>query len=780
MPVEMRNIFNTDAMSIATFLTMNGQGCYIPVYQRQYAWHEENLRRLRDDVLNGINQLPDRSDTTTFIGTIIAIHDTAYESIQPCYRRDVPPRVMTVIDGQQRLCTAIMFNIALHDYLRRRIAHAIITRTEGPHMVWIRDECAQLLADLRDTYVIERARGVGNYKCYPRIIRAIDDAWSVEAAQAQYNSPVARLIWEYIDHVESAEGSKFGFGPVDETGHRIQYYKLVSDAFRSIQRHIKQVCENPSRRADVEDCLLDNGALHLPEDIFSVEMSADVKTGLTREAETDNYETVARVVRAILFARYFNSRIAFTIVTATNEDDAFDMFEALNTTGEPLTAFETFKPKVIEAERIRDYENSPSRQFMKRIEDYLDKYQKADDRQRVTTDILVPFALAETGAKLPAKLHFQRRYLRTQYDSLADGDDLTRRRGFVESLADMTSFMQSTWGVAEPMARRFMPLAVEDDDALVGLEALKDLNHSITIAPMSRFYQKACQDPQNEALVAELISAVKATVAFSMLWRGSMGGTENIDGHYRNIMREEREVDGRTVAPLARRIDGTIREPALEDYIARLKAYLREEGEGIHEKEEWVRRIRTVGVYSSSRVVARFLLLCASDDAVAEEGAAGLVTRGRRGCAPLFTLRRWAELTVEHIAPQSESSRGSWSREIFEETRTIHTLGNLTLLPMMENVVVGDRSWPIKRMMYGCLCAETAEQFDERKRELEREGGELSATAEDVLNRSKYLPMCKSVALVDGEWSLEILESRTRRLAQLAWDRLAPWLDLVN
>ena len=780
MPVEMRNIFNTDAMSIATFLTTPGQGCYIPVYQRHYAWHEENLRRLRDDVLNGISQLSDRSDTTTFIGTIIVIHDTAYESIQPCYRRDVPPRVMTVIDGQQRLCTAIMFNIALHDYLRRRSARAVIARSEEPHMAWIRDECTQLLADLRNTYVIERARGVENYKYYPRAIRSIDDAWSVEATQAQYNSPVARLIWEYIGHVESGDASKFRFGPVDEKGHDLQYYTLVSDAFKSIQKHITRVCENPSRHADVEDCLLDGGTLHLPKDIFSVEISADVENGLAGETAAGKYEVVARVVRAILFARYFNSRIGFTIVTAANEDDAFDMFEALNTTGQPLTAFETFKPKVIEAETIRLYEKSPSRQSIRRIEDYLDKYQKADDRQRATTDILGPFALAETGAKLPAKLHFQRRYLRTQYDGLAEGADLTKRRDFVESLAGMTSFMESTWGVAGPTARRFGPLTVEDSDALVGLDALKDLNHSITIAPISRFYQKACQHPGHEGQVAELISAVKATVAFSMLWRGAMGGTENIDGHYRNIMREEREVGGRTVAPLARRIEGVMREPALDDYKARLRAYLREEGEGIHEKNEWVRRIRTVGVYAKSRIVARFLLLCASDDAVAEKGAAGLVTRGRRGCAPLFTLTQWAELTVEHIAPQSGSSRGAWNREIFEDPRTIHTLGNLTLLPMMENVVVGDRSWDIKRMMYGCLCAETTEEFEERKSELERGGGEVSATAEDVLNRAKYLPMCKSVALVDGEWSLEIVEARTERLAQLAWDRLAPWLELEN
>ena len=171
MSVEMRNIFSTDAMSVAAFLAARGQCCYIPVYQRHYAWRQANITRLRDDVLGGISQLSERAETINFIGTIIAIHDTKYASIQPCYRRDVPSKVMTVIDGQQRICTAIMFNIALHDYLRRHSAYTLIQESKDSHMVWIRDECAQLLADLRETYVFELARSTEKYRNYPRVIR---------------------------------------------------------------------------------------------------------------------------------------------------------------------------------------------------------------------------------------------------------------------------------------------------------------------------------------------------------------------------------------------------------------------------------------------------------------------------------------------------------------------------------------------------------------------------------------------------------------------------------
>ena len=54
----------------------------------------------------------------------------------------------------------------------------------------------------------------------------------------------------------------------------------------------------------------------------------------------------------------------------------------------------------------------------------------------------------------------------------------------------------------------------------------------------------------------------------------------------------------------------------------------------------------------------------------------------------------------------------------------------------------------------------------------------LSKRANEVISNAKYLGLCKSIAIYDKEWSLEIIEERTRCLAELAWDRLAKWLDL--
>ena len=118
MPDEIEKIFSATAQSPRQFLSVHGQGCYIPAYQRAYSWDSDNVDRLIEDALNGVNQLIQRPRAISFLGTVIAIHDTKYRTVQPIYRPHVPPRVMTVIDGQQRICTFTMLNVALYDQVR--------------------------------------------------------------------------------------------------------------------------------------------------------------------------------------------------------------------------------------------------------------------------------------------------------------------------------------------------------------------------------------------------------------------------------------------------------------------------------------------------------------------------------------------------------------------------------------------------------------------------------------------------------------------------------------
>jgi hypothetical protein len=109
--VAIDQIFSAGALSTWFFLIENGQGCYIPAYQRQYSWDRENVSRLFEDAANGIEQLLVRPSTIGFLGIIIAIHDTKHATVKPLLKAEMPQKVMTIIDGQQRICTMMMIKL---------------------------------------------------------------------------------------------------------------------------------------------------------------------------------------------------------------------------------------------------------------------------------------------------------------------------------------------------------------------------------------------------------------------------------------------------------------------------------------------------------------------------------------------------------------------------------------------------------------------------------------------------------------------------------------------
>lgn len=778
MAAEIDTLFKATAKSSWHFLIEQGQGCYIPAYQRPYSWDKDNIARLNEDTLHGLRQLAGRPNTISFIGTVIAIHDTKYRTVDPIFHSEVANRVMTIIDGQQRLCTLVMANMALHDFISRQLAK--LTAKKDAHFVWLcNDQATPLLADLRNSFLMDRTSGDGNYRYYPRVIRAYYDVWSRKQGQARYESPIAKMIWGYIEHIHGTETGEYQFQPLDDKKRPIERYAAIADAFQYIKLEIRRICQMKPEDREFPDLVTATQSGDFAKAIWGFAVPEEVRKYLAEQSTDPNYGTFCSLLRAIIFAKYLNDRVAITIVTTDNEDDAFDMFEALNTTGEPLTAFETFKPKVIDAETIAKYEHSPSKKSVDAIESYLDRFKKADDKQRATSEMLVPFALAETGTKLQKKLNEQRRYLRDEFDVLTKAADISKNRAFVAGLASVATFMQSGWDVERGRTPEFSPLEVKDEEAIVGFEVLRALKHSITIAPLARFYEYALAagTPEDRKIrTAEFIDAIKATVAFSVYWRGAKGGTENIDNHYRDIMRSGFTVGTETIPPMAKRVEDKFGALSLVNYKKALRHVLEKSG-GIGSKQDWIKAVVRNPVYKHSTTLARFIIFCASDDAMSDPAVKGLIVRGRKDVSPMLKLERWQSgdyFTVEHIAPQS--SPAGWDTKIYDEPETVHVLGNLTLLPSAENAVIADKSWAHKKIMYSLLCAETQTEFDEIAKAAGKEGLTLSKTATEVLNNAKYLGLLKSVAVYDQDWSKTIIETRSQRVADLAWERIKDWL----
>ncbi len=762
---DIGKIFTAEPRSLAEFLSTNDQGCFIPPYQRAYSWDEKDVARLFEDVVDGVRKVVLQESSLRFLGTVIAVDDKDVVPVDPPMDRDLPNLVMTIIDGQQRLSTLMVVNVLLHNALRTRL-NTLGTNAETADFTQIVEDN---LDDLAKTF---RFLGRGQetvYRYYPRLIRAYRDQWSRSRSNARYESPVTRLIWSYVEHLE--EGTDGGFTPSFPQGEDAD-----SPALTTVSDYATAALEDVAA-AEFEDIAFPPVGQLLSADLQSsgfwpYAFPDDVVSFINSASDE-----VHQIVRLMAFGRYLNTRMAITLVTTSAEDYAFDMFEALNTTGQPLTAFETFRPKVVEAEGQSDYYSSPSNQHMREIERYLERFKKAEDRQRATSSLLIPFALLDTGTRLPGGLSEQRKYLRLVYDRLPD---MQAKREFTGKLGMMGAFLREGWDVPrgrDPLPRPG-PAALSDPAAGFCFEALRSLNHDIVIAPLVRFYAEAAETKTDQAY-SDYEDAIKAIAAFSMLWRAARGGTTNVDAQYRAIMSGQRRVEA---AFRMRDPDSgaALEMPGLSALKRSLWHLLGQTRVGLDEKEAWVNAASQQPIYSDNAKVARFILMTALHNSAPDPDAPGLVNGDGRGNLSLLNPTLWHDesiATIEHVAPESNTS-GRWAEAIYDDdSRMVHQLGNLTLLPAFENDVIADRDWTHKRALFAIFAAQSGREAENRLEEARRLGlTESAAISRIVRNGGQELRLCQPIADYDGDWDGDFIRRRSRRLAELAWERCVEWL----
>tara|TARA_R110002072_G_scaffold23181_3_gene80437 strand:+ start:17928 stop:20237 length:2310 start_codon:yes stop_codon:yes gene_type:complete len=766
MSVDIEKIFTPISRSGYQFLIANGQGCYIPAYQRPYSWKSTDVDRLLEDVAGCTHEILMRPDAIRFLGAIIAIHDSKYVTVNPIARPEVANRVMSIIDGQQRLSTFVLLNIAIHDLCKQSLRK--LEKHSGEHIEWIKEQLLQLTAQLQKSFELDTDIGSDNYRYYPRIIRAYDDMWSRKKAQAHYRSPVAQLTWNYICHNRDGLPGTFKFTPTVPQGKKDGHYSLVGNIYSHITKSVRKIISETHKEIALPAILDLLQSEVFAESLWGFPIPSEVVLFVTESGDSSDYEHFCVALRLLVTAKVLNDRMAFTIVQAENEEDAFDIFEALNTTGEPLTPYETFKPKVIEAETLEGFEDSPSREHLNEIEEYLDQFAKAEQKLSATTQLLIPFALSETGDRLGKKPPEQRAYLRREYDALGAGKP---KQEFLSRLANIATFMRIGWNSE---ARPFADENV-DQASSVCFELLREMKHSITIASLSLFFGRIrlASDENRASVQSDFCSALKMTAAFSAIWRGAFGGTNGIDNHYRKIVKEG--YADTKIPPLARRSPVGTGAVSLENYRKGLVKALAQAG--ISTKEEWVKKALMVPIYERSKPVARFLLFCASHDAVSDNSSPGMVKRGRDGISELLRRDLWQDqnfLTIEHVAPRQPNP--NWAIELYEDRDLVNTLGNLTIMPMQENAVFNNRAWEHKRHLYRLVSAPDKETFDAVSVELKDAGLNLSASASEILEKSMHLKMCESIATRDSDWSPAFIGDRSRRIAELAWGTMSPWL----
>ena len=769
----VKDIFRAQADSFGAMM-IEGSGTVsfkLPEYQRPYDWDKSNVDRLLLDCLNGLKgtAAPSSNHHYTFLGTIILASDNARE---PTF--DGESKLL--VDGQQRLTTLLLLACALFEAIRQHSNDVLLV----PHAAtkeWVQSESQEQLDRLYGCTTGKRQSLSPTATApFPRLVRSEDVRGHTEA-NCNYDSAVAVFLKQFAEYC-SNQDIEFSSSAAEADPHLWEVYRYICDRIDKFVYHSPPDDEDHDDDFDPRTLTREEFQQIGCKDLF-VKLNqvvpqdeiAGIVTNIADSSETEGF------VRLLLFASYVIRSVVLTIVEAPNEDIAFDIFDALNTTGEPLTALETLKPHVVRFEQSQSlrFANSECERWWRILEENaIDPYIAPDRRQRETKELVTGFALYYIGDKIGADLNIQRNTLRSYFIGARNQSENTARE-FVRSLARMAQFRRQYWNAISIDALVGPQHQRDDYDNLkLCLRFIADSNTS-TIVPILARYWMSFDEMDSEQ---QFLKGVRTVTAFLALRRAATGGTAGIDSDFRRIMSQG---GGSTSSPLCVGSDMGNQILSIDELRSGLRARLAAGRFRVTDKVTWLERAREVSLAKqASRVVYRFLLLAAAHNARPDSEHPGMLSReGVIKSDELNFLHHstWVGQkyeTLEHIAPVSESSAG-WDPSVYEQLDTRDKIGNLVLLPEKENDSIGNAPWAKKKVFYRALIAKTEEERQEAITLTQEQGLTFGQRTLSLLKDQSRLHMLDPLAEVES-WTAESIEQRTDNVLSLAWDEIAPWI----
>lgn len=750
--------------------TMNSHsarvGFRVPEYQRTYNWSQEQIKRLLEDCLNGFCDLSESKNKEeykyTFLATIILVSEQSENSFDGTS--------LSIVDGQQRLTTLILICCTL---IQELLLHCEDKNHLKPEVsMWIEKEVNHVCETLFSC-VIGQLPGRVATSLFPRIVRKEDNR-APTAKEAEYFSITAKFLMNFAEFYKEGRPS-FDPKPTKENDteekHYFQNYKYIKEQVRRIYGDNETPSETTKEELEYEQVQQESferaGLRNLFEKLAVLGGEEDQNRAISYISQNS---VSSGLIRLLLFSHYLMKCVILTRVETKDEDSAFDIFDALNTTGEPLTALETFKPRIISFEdKNAGYHGSESEQSFDRIEKYLNAvFKETEKRQNATKDLLVTFALYLEGYKLSRDLASQRAYLRNIFDK---SKQKKIKRKSVESLAEIAEFRYKHWNV-ESISDLSTGNTKRDNILKLCFRFILDMKTSMALPILARYWVEYRKNNSNA-----FVDSVKAVTAFLILRRSVTGGTGGIDTDFRKIINADSQGKKK---PLCVGLNHSNSLPSLEELKANLREHL-EISLAVKDKKTWINQVREVDLAKRSRPLSRFLLFAASHNA--RPNKAGFLRR--EGIIPadeinFLSFEKWCGQqygTVEHVAPQSISDGDDgWDSAIYQNQYTRDTIGNLVLLPQRENSMIGNNSWANKKLFYASLAAETqAERKDLlSKVKAKKQGGSFKAISEKLRNESLYMlsPLNKV-----RKWDKQFIRRRADNILGLVWDEIAPWLS---
>ena len=745
-------------------------GFKIPEYQRQYDWSEHNINRLFQDTLNGFQRLSisSGSNAFTFLGTLILVEEQTREA-------DFSGESVAIVDGQQRLTTLTLFACAFCEALKRHLSEIDFSNVPSKISKWLNGETKDRLFALYRCAIGSQNVTPTQTFPFPRIIRS-NDIRANSKPNSYYGSPIGKFLEGFAEYFESDDTEY-----IPPALGKSKGAEKLADNFQVIRKLVNNI-NNTEWYEDIES------------EQFEIEWARYGQCRDLFERLTDYFavdgdrhkaiETIIKktelhgLIRTLMFSAYFCNCIVLTRVTTEDESAAFDIFDALNTTGEPLTALETLKPRVINFEKEKTgYRGSVSELAFETISECIDeRYSETSRKQTETKDLVVTFALYLEGKKLSKYLAAQRNFLRKSYDFAVKNGETSARK-YINALAEAAQFRRYYWesdGIVE-LGRFHNTETLDLVQLLISL--ISDMKTSLVLPILSRYWSPDLKY-DGDMLFFQVL---KAVVAFLVIRRAATGGTAGIDNDFRAIMAPKEGRGASRKFSLCAGVEHENKILSLNELKEVLRILLKHKLKTLT-KPSWVENVVANPIYDQSKDLARFMILSAGHQAVSSTSEPG--TWNKTGLKTskhenqFMTYNTWKDqcyATVEHIAPDTPPKIG-WSPDLYRNNILRHSIGNLILLPSKENSAIGNDSWKKKKIFYLALTEKSLEGQKKRIEAARAAGINFPKSTIGLLEKGERLSLLEPLRDVD-EWNREVVERRGKNIAGLCWDIVWPWLN---
>lgn len=762
--IDVTSAFHPENLSVYQYLNQSGLGLYIPLYQREYSWDDDNINQLLEDVSKGIKRITEGNDEIRFLGTIITVKESNKANLHPVEVQSVPASVENIIDGQQRLSTITIFACLLCKHL-----DIVLKKVKFKDKISdnVRDVCEKWKSILLDVISVEIKDRLNNIR-QPKIIRGSIDFWTKnKPIEEAYRSPVARFIADSINAIKSSGERKVSYPKPDKEIHGTQLSKTI----KMIDKWLSDVSKAHEAANEEFPCAWEIfSRIDVTSLVFydmKAEDGVDIEEIISREdfssPSTDSY-IMCEVIQLASVCHYLLDRCCFTLIQPSNEDWAFDMFQSLNATGTPLTAIETFKPLIVnDTKENGGYKDSENEDSMNKVDELFSEASTAQQKSKLTNDFLTSFFVAYNGQSLSSHFSHQRRAL---VESYASRQSQERKISFVKFFGQYAEFYSSLW-IKKPYKQTIETLKNHPEGELATLliAFLNESKHKMAIPVLATFYRDIYAN--KDYAQNKFIEATKIVSAFYILWR-STSSNAGLDNVYRDFFKTEGKVwkfeSGASIEELKNHFKKALGIKGING-----------------EKKDWIKRASQWLTYDEASTLCRLILMMSFHDTIADENNYGLMKFSRQGVSPYMTLEKWNSediKTIEHIAPQSKNIE--WDDHIYDiKNPLVHTLGNLTLLPKSINSSVGNKGWKEKYLYYLCISTKDQEELDCIRDKAKKLDVQLKQETVELMQSCSYnnhmAPLIKAYEN-NVEFDSILLQKRTEKILDIAWEFFNKWI----